>query len=477
MAKVGNIFVELGLDYRTLGQGLSNAAKQIGNFTRSKFAMPSLGGVFPGLVAFEGLKAGLSGAASLVSGIKGFMDNAADSASGLNETLSKTQVLLGKNADQVIRFANDMQAKGAASAQSVLEAVSSTVTAMTNMGMDQGQAISIAQELQNRFTDLASQDNARVEDVQAAFQSLLAGQIEPLRQFKIFTNIEDLKKSGKPFGQAAAEEFLRQSERARGDFGNTRLSLANLQRSNQIQRGAISQQVGQSLQPAYQAAAWFQNNFLRKFSEAIMGRLGGAGDAIFSGVSAIGNAILDNVPTIANAFVRFANFLGNTLETIGSMIRSPGEYLRLALLQAAYGVTEVARKILPNAFEETRKGLAEGISQAQGAIAANDAKAAKDDKALKTMLAEGSQGKAPVGGAGAAPKIEQPAMAQAASGRSTAFADYLKGVFATGNDPQAKQLAVAQQMNEKLGVIAGALGASQAPGTKPIGGTAAAMGF
>lgn len=476
MAKVGNIFVELGVDYRNLGQGLSNAAKQIANFTRSKFAMPSLGGVFPGLVAFEAVKAGLSGAASVVSGIKGFMDNAADSASNLNETLSKTQVLLGKNAEGVIRFANEMQAKGAASAQSTLEAVTSTVTAMTNMGMDQGQAISIAQELQNRFVDLASQDNARVEDVQAAFQSLLAGQIEPLRNFKIFTNVEDLKKTGKPFGQAAAEEFLRQSQRAQGDFGNTSLSLANLQKSIEIQRGGISQQVGQSLQPAYQAAAWFQNQFLRKFSDAITGRLGGAGDAIFSGVSAIGQAILDNVPNIASAFVGFANFLGSVLETVGSMIRSPGEYLRLALLQAAYGVTEVARKILPNAFEETRKGLGEGISNTQAAIAANDAKAGTANDELKKKLFEGSQGKAPVGG-GTAPKAEQPDMAKAASGRSTSLAEYLKGVFATGNDPQTKQLAVAESMDAKLGVIAGALGASQTPGTKPIGGTAAAMGF
>lgn len=474
MSKVGNIFVELGLDYRGLGQGLSHAARQIAGFARTKFPMPGFGGVFAGLAAFEGVKAGLSGAASIVSGIKGFMDGAAEASSDLNETLSKTQVLLGQSAEGVIQFANELQNRGAAAAKDTLEAVSSTVTAFQNMGMDKGQAIDIAKELQNRFVDLASQDNARVEDVQAAFQSLIAGEIEPLRNFKIFTNMEELKKSGKPFGQAAAEEFLRQSERARGDFSNTSLSLANLNKSNEIQRGGIIQQVGGSLQPAYQAAAWFQNQFLKKFSDAIMGRLGGAGDSIFSGVSAIGNAILDNVPTIANTFVRFADFLGNTLSTLGSMIRSPGEYLRLALLQAAFGVTEVARRILPNAFEETRKGLESGMSEAQARIAATDAKAQQDDEKLKKMLYDGSQGKTPE--TSSLPRPEKPGMAQAASGRSTGFADYLKGIFVKGDDPQTKQLAVSQSMDAKLGMIAGSLASAQIPGTKPIGGTAA-MGF
>jgi len=237
------------------------------------------------------------------------------------------------------------------------------------------------------------------------------------------------------------------------------------------------QQVGGSLQPAYQAAAWFQNQFLKRFSDAILNRLSGAGDAIFSGVSAIGNAILDNTPLIANAFVGFANFLGNTLQTIGSMIRSPGEYLRLALLQAAYGVTEVARKIIPSAFEETRKSLEQGMSEAQAAIAKRDAEAKTNDEQLKAKLAAGSQGKAPVNQP-SSPRAEAPSMAQAGSSRSTGFADFLSGVFAQGkNDPQAKQLLVAQSMDAKLGVIAGAVASSQTPGTKPIGGTAAAFGF
>lgn len=475
MAKVGNIFVELGLDYRSLGQGLSNAAKQIASFGKVRIPGPSFGGVFGGMAAFEGIKAGLSGAASLVSGIKGYMDDAASASSDLNETLSKTQVLLGKNADSVIKFANDLQSRGAASAKDTLEGISGIITAMTNQGMDQGQAVSVAKELQQRFVDLASQDNARVEDVSNAFQSLLAGQIEPLRQFKIFTNIDDLKKSGKPFGEAAAEAFLKQSTRAKDDFANTSLSLANLNRSNEIQRGGIKTQVGSALQPAYQAAAWFQNQFLKKFSDAILGQIGPAGDKLFSGVSSIGQIILDNTPMIANAFIDFANFIGSTLSTIGSMIRSPGEYLRLAILQAAYGITEIARKVIPSAFSETRKVLEEGMGQAQANIAANDAKAQKGQEELKSKLALGSQGKAPDQPPPPAP--EPPVMAKAASGRSTSFAEFLSGVWAQDSTPQAKQLEVSKSMDAKLGVIAGAVAAGVIPGTKPIGGNAMAPGF
>ncbi|CAB5194458.1 hypothetical protein UFOVP178_9 [uncultured Caudovirales phage] len=465
MAKVGNIFVELGLDYRNLGQGLSNAAKQIGAFSRTRFPVPSLMGMASGMVLVQGAMSGLSSAAGVMGSIKGYMDQAANASSDLNETLSKTQVLLGQNASEVINFANELQTKGAASAKDTLEAISSTVVAMSNMGMDQGKSLSIAKELQTRFVDLASQDNARVEDVQNAFQSLLAGQIEPLRNFKVYTNIEELRKTGKPFGEAAAEAFLKQTERAKGDFGNTSLSLANLQKSNSIQRGGIMQTVGNALQPAYQAAEWFQNQFLRRFSDAIMGRLGPAGDKLFSGVSGIGQAILDNTPRIANAFLWGADMIGSMFKAVGSFIRSPGEYLRLALFNAAEGLNNVAgRFFLKNdKFEANKRDIEQKKADANAKIAANDAKAKQDDAALKKKLEEGSQGKAPTVAAQAAAAV--PAISKAAETRSTGLKDFLKGI----NLIPDKQVELAKSMDAKLGVIAGAVVGGQANGAKPIG--------
>lgn len=465
MSKVGNIYVELGLDYRSLGQGLSNAAKQIAAFSRTRLPVPSLMGMASGMVLVQGAMNGISGAVSALSGIKGFMDEAANASSDLNETLSKTQVLLGSNANEVINFANELQSKGAAATKDTLEAISSTVVAMSNMGMDKGKSLSIAKELQTRFVDLASQDNARVEDVQNAFQSLLAGQIEPLRNFKVYTNIEELRKTGKPFGEAAAEAFLKQTERAKGDFGNTSLSLANLQKSNAIQRGGIMQTVGNALQPAYQAAAWFENQFLRKFSDSIMGRLGPAGDKLFSGVSAIGESILASTPRIANAFIWGAEVLGNAMRAISSMIRSPGEYLRLALLNAATGINDVMKRVHVfgnELFLMNQKNIDRGKDEARKAIAANDAKAKADDAALKKKLEEGSQGKAPEV---QAPKPEQAIMAKAAETRSTGLKDFLKGI----NMGPDKQFEVAKAMDAKLGVIANAVVGGQVNGAKPIG--------
>lgn len=463
MSKVGNIFVELGLDYRSLGQGLSNAAKQIAAFSRTRLPVPSLMGLASGMVLVQGAANGISSAVNALGGIKGFMDEAANASSDLNETLSKTQVLLGSNASEVINFANELQSKGAAATKDTLEAISSTVVAMSNMGMDKGKSLSIAKELQTRFVDLASQDNARVEDVQNAFQSLLAGQIEPLRNFKVYTNIEELRKTGKPFGEAAAEAFLKQTERAKGDFGNTSLSLANLQKSNQIQRGGIMQTVGNALQPAYQAAAWFENQFLRKFSDSIMGRLGPAGDKLFSGVSGIGQAILDNTPRIADAFIWGAGVIGSMFQAVGSFIRSPGEYLRLALLNAAEGLNNVAGRFLKTErFEQNKKDIEQKKNEANAKIAANDAKAKKDDEALKKKLEEGSQGKAPVV---TAASTEMPTIAKAAETRSTGLKDFLKGI-SMGPD---KQFEVAKAMDAKLGVIANAVVGGQVNGAKPIG--------
>lgn len=466
MAKVGNIFVELGLDYRNLGQGLSNAAKQIAAFSRTRFPVPSLMGMASGMVLVQGAMSGLSSAAGVIGSLKGYMDQAANASSDLNEQISSTRVQLGSVSDEAIKFAQGMQSAGQQSMSEALTGITSVTTALMGQGIAQDQAIDKAKELQQRFADLASQRNVDAGEVQSAFQSMMRGEFDPVERFNVFANMDKLKASGKPLGMAAADEFLRATQSAKGDFGNTSLSLANLQRSNQIQRGGIMQSVGNALQPAYQAAEWFQNQFLRRFSEAIMGRLGPAGDKLFSGVSGIGQAILDNTPRIANAFLWGADMIGSMFKAVGSFIRSPGEYLRLALLNAAEGLNNVAgRFFLKNdKFEANKKDIEQKKIDANAKIAANDAKANQDDAALKKKLEEGSQGKAPtINAAQAAAAV--PAISKAAETRSTGLKDFLKGI----NLIPDKQVEIAKSMDAKLGVIAGAVVGGQANGAKPIG--------
>lgn len=469
---VANIWVELGLRSRGLTAGLSAAARQLREF--ASIRVPD-GGFFGSLVAFEGLKAGIGGAAGLLGQVKGFMDSSAFAASDLNEQLSSTQVQLGAVADQAIEFARNMQAAGQQSMGEALDGITSVTTALMGQGIAQDEAIAKAKELQQRFADLASQRNRKVGDVQSAFQSMMRGEFDPVEQFNVFANMEKLKASGKPIGLAAADEFLRATASAKGDFANTSLSLANLTKQNEVARGGIMGQVGEALSPAYQAAAWFENQFLKKFADEISGRLGPAGDAIFSGIYGVGETILEYTPWIADKFVAFGNYIGEAMRLVGSMIRSPGEYLGLVLREVGVSLIDVIQKVFPSAMKETEATLREGIDRNRATIAERDAAAATGEAELRAKLEAGSQGKAPelptdglasVTGGGAA----------ATRSRSSSFADYFKGIYASGGEnPQKQQVELAKSMDQKLGVIAAAVANGQTPGTKPIGSATAGV--
>lgn len=199
MAKVGDLFVQIGGNVSGLNAALGKAAGMLGSFA-SRVGSTALGTVLGSMIS---------------NGINTGIGEAIRAASDLNETISKTEVLLGGNSDKAKAFANQMASAGMSGVKDTLNSVSSIVTAMTNLGTSTDDATQKAMALQMRFADVASQDNASIAEVQAAFQSLLAGQIEPLRRFNVFTNIDKLNKSGKPLGEAAFDVFMSQTQRCR----------------------------------------------------------------------------------------------------------------------------------------------------------------------------------------------------------------------------------------------------------------------
>ena len=455
MASVGKIFVELGLNSNALTRGLASAGSQIRAFVASPFG---------GLALFEGLKLGVSGMAAGVRGVKSFMDASAFAASDLNEQLSSTRVQLGTVADEAIKFAQGMQAAGQQTFGEALNGLTSVTTALMGQGIAADQAIDKAIELQQRFADLGSQRNMAPGEIQQKFQAMMRGEMDPVESLNVFTNVEKLRAAGKPLGMAAADEFLRQTASAAGDFKNTSLSLANLTKQNDVAKSGIMGQVGGALAPAYQAAAWFENQFLKKFADSIMGKLGPAGDKLFSGVYSLGETILEYTPTIANAFISAAEFVSSALKTVGSMIRSPGEYLRLALLQVGVSLIDFVQKAFPKAFAETEPAMLAGIADARKAIAEADKQAATGEADLKAKLEAGSQGVAPASLPGSAAGL----MA-GKSARTSSFADFFKGIVAPGGSGKSEEAKRLESIDGSLKTIASTVTGNQSAGVKPIG--------
>ncbi|MBI1324366.1 hypothetical protein GC170_14440 [bacterium] len=457
MASVGKIFVELGLNSSALTRGLSAAAGQIRAFVASPFG---------GLAAFEAMKLGTSSVIGGVQSIKSFMDQSAFAASDLNEQISATNVQLGDVAGQALDFARNMQAAGQQSFGEALNGITSVTTALMGQGIAQDEAIAKAKELQQRFADLGSQRNMDTGVVAEKFQAMMRGEMNPVESLNVFSNVEKLRSTGKPIGLAAADEFLRQTASAKGDFANTSLSLANLTKQNQVARGGIMGQVGESLAPAYQAAAWFENKFLKAFSDQIMGKLGPAGDRLFNGVFSIGDTILQYTPWIADAFISAADFIASAFQTIGSMIRSPGEYLRLAILQVGVSLIDLVQKVFPKAFADTEPAMRDGIDKARKSIAEADAATARDSSALKATLEAGSQGKPPAPGE----SMASPFAPVAAKGpRSGSFTDFFKGIILPGQTGAKDDSKRLESIDGSLKTIAATVTGNASPGVKPIG--------
>jgi len=444
MAKVGDLFVQIGGNVSGLNTALGKAAGMLGSFA-SRVGSTALGTALGSMLS---------------NGINTGIGDAIRAASDLNETVSKTEVLLGANADQAKAFAQSMASAGMGGVKDTLNSVSSIVTAMTNLGTSTDVATQKAMELQMRFADVASQDNASIAEVQAAFQSLMAGQIEPLRRFNVFTNIDKLNKSGKPLGEAAFDAFMSQTTRARGDFARTSMSFANLSRAGDIRSGAVSEAVGQALQGAAQAFQLFRNGFLTQILAKVQdGTLARAGEAIFNAVVSVGTVLQSALPFLVDTtfgFIEsFSSALGEIAIAVSAAFKKPMDFIGLMLRSVADTILSVAQyfeKLLAsvglgsgNNLQAIRDGLQAGMVDNQTALAEAALPTVQAIADTRNKLKSAITAPALPGAAGGE------TMASATQSRSSAFANLLDGVMATA---QEKQIAVLEQINAGIQTIA-----------------------
>lgn len=453
MAKVGDLFVQIGGNVSGLNAALGKAAGMLGSFA-SRVGSTALGTVLGSMIS---------------NGINTGIGEAIRAASDLNETISKTEVLLGGNSDKAKAFANQMASAGMSGVKDTLNSVSSIVTAMTNLGTSTDDATKKAMALQMRFADVASQDNASIAEVQAAFQSLLAGQIEPLRRFNVFTNIDKLNKSGKPLGEAAFDVFMSQTQRAQGDFARTSMSFANLSRAGDIRSVAVSEAVGNALQGAAQAFQLFRNGFLSQILAKVQdGTLAKAGESIFNAVVSIGTVFQEALPFLLDTTFGFiegmSKAFGEVSIGLSAVFKKPMDFIALILpsiadkllsvyqyfqsIFASFGIgsgidVQGMRDRLQASMVDNQTALAEAGLPAVQAIedTKNRLKSAINAPVLPGMA-----------------KTET--AANQVQSRSTAFASLLDGVMATA---QEKQIAVLEQINAGIQTIAnkGPQGAKQ----------------
>lgn len=447
--KVGELFVAIGGDISGLSSALGRASARLASFG-SQVAATALGTALPRMIS------------STVNGMTSTFSGAITNASNLNETLSKTDVLLGGQAQRAKDFAMQLQIAGKSGMNDTLESVSSIVTAMTNLGTSTGVATDKAMQLQERFIDVASQSNKSVKEVQDAYQSLLAGQIEPLRGLQVYTTMDKLNKAGKPLGEAAFDEFMKQTSRAAGDFDRTKYSYSNLAKSGDIASQGTSTAIGQNLLLVGQAFQYFRVNFLGQITAIVSGGvLKQMGESLYNGVASIGFALQAVIPLITETLASWATRLASVMETIAVVIASAIENptamwgvitdsIGLALLSVKEKLWAVASTFTGGMASNAslpgqRQALEDSLAANMGAMSDTQSGMQGRVADLKAKLLAGS-------GAGSVPLTPggPQSIGTATQSRSMAFTSLLDGVIGSA---QEKQTAILEQINTGINTL------------------------
>ena len=180
--------------------------------------------------------AGAVGGFSLAVGtVQSVLGPAIKAASNMEESLSKVNVVFGKGAKEVEKFANSAARDLGQSKQAVLEAAGVFGTFGKAAGLAGTDLAVFSNDFTTLATDLASFNNTTPEEAVQAIGAALRGEAEPLRRFGVLLNDATLKQEAMTLGiydgkgaltaqqkiLAAQSAIFKQTGDAQGDFMRT----------------------------------------------------------------------------------------------------------------------------------------------------------------------------------------------------------------------------------------------------------------
>jgi hypothetical protein len=208
--------------------------------------------------------AGAAGGLSIAfATVKSVIGPAITAASNLQESMSKVNVIFGKGAGEVEKFAASAARNLGQSKQSVLDAAGAFGTFGKAAGLGGQDLATFSNDFTALATDLASFNNTSPEEAVQAIGAALRGEAEPLRRFGVLLNDATLKQEALNLGiydgkgaltaqqkiLAAQAAIYKQTTDAQGDFLRTSDGLANSQRTLSAEFANIQAQLGQKLLP------------------------------------------------------------------------------------------------------------------------------------------------------------------------------------------------------------------------------------
>ena len=386
------------LTYTLIGkdQGLESTLKAAaGQMDATGKAGEKLSSTFKSLG--EGIIAG-----AIAGKMKDFFSSSIESASSLNETISKTQAVFGPASAGIIDFGKNAATALGQSETEALDAADNFGNLFRNLGLTTSKSAEMSTQLVRTASDLGSFFNADPSEMLQNLQSALAGEYDPLQRYGFAINAAAVAQKAVSMGlaettqnispaaqaQAAYALILQNTGAAQGDFERTSGGLANQQRILSAGWENMEASLGSALLPTITTAVKIMNEFLgvlsampqwmqqtivgtgalaigvvssvTAFSKAkdVVGEVGSA----FSGLRGKTTEVAEGMEAVATSGSKFKNALGG----VGSFLAGPwGIAIAGGVAVLGYFATkhaEAAQKV---------SDLTEALKQDSGALGEN----------------------------------------------------------------------------------------------------------
>lgn len=221
---------------------------------------PAITTVSTSLAKLAGVAGGFAVAGALTQ-LPGLISEVTGAASNMAESVSKANVVYGREANGVVAWAGDAAKALGMSQQAAIESLGTFGNLFVAMKIGQPEAANMSKGIVQLAADLASFNNIDPAEALTKLRAGLVGEAEPLRTLGVNLNAADISARAMALGfkqvngqfdagakaQAAYSLILEQTKTAQGDYARTSDGLANSQRTLAAQVSDLKVKIGEGL--------------------------------------------------------------------------------------------------------------------------------------------------------------------------------------------------------------------------------------
>lgn len=241
------------------------------------------------------------GLASAAREIPQLLNDAINTASDMNEEISKGEVIFGSAAKEIREFSKTSVESLGLSKVAAMTAAGTFGNLFKTIGMGETDVARMSKEMTGLAADLGSFHNTTTQDAITAIGAALRGESEPIRRYGVLLDDATLKAEALSMGiydgvgalkpaikaQAAYNVILKQTTDAQGDFARTSDGLAGQNKILEANIENLSAEIGEKFLP-------IMKEFVSMLNDIDMEAVADGIDTLAVGFAELGKSISDS---------------------------------------------------------------------------------------------------------------------------------------------------------------------------------------